>query len=81
MCTLRNSKCAIRIKIQNTHFAVVWKQSKYDVCTYDSKFFWEKKKKDKFITLGHDGWPVTLNLKVESLGDDSASVIWAIIHG
>ena len=23
-----NSKCAFRIKIQNTHFAVVWKQSK-----------------------------------------------------
>ena len=28
MCTLRNSKCAFWIKIQNTHFAVVWKQSK-----------------------------------------------------
>ena len=27
MCTLRNSKCAFQIKIQNTHFAVVWKQS------------------------------------------------------
>ena len=24
-----NSKCASRIKIQNTHFAVVWKQSKF----------------------------------------------------
>ena len=23
-----NSKCAFRIKIQNTHFAIVWKQSK-----------------------------------------------------
>ena len=28
VCTLRNSKCAFRITIQNTHFAVVWKQSK-----------------------------------------------------
>ena len=28
VCTLRNKKCAFRIKIQNTHFAVVWKQSK-----------------------------------------------------
>ena len=30
VCIMRNSKkCAFRIKIQNTHFAVVWKQSKW----------------------------------------------------
>ena len=27
VCTLRNSKCAIQMIIQNTHFALVWKQS------------------------------------------------------
>ena len=26
--TLRNSKCSFQIKIQNTHFAIVWKQSR-----------------------------------------------------
>ena len=28
VCTLRNSNCAIRMIIQITHFALVWKQSK-----------------------------------------------------
>ena len=34
VCTLRNSKCAIQMIIQITHFALVWKQSKFPLMWY-----------------------------------------------